>query len=152
MRVTNLILSGILLFSGSVFAADENTAAPNKYQARLDFVTSFAGQPKNSIPYVRNYSFEPLGNNALLMKDSGNNAYLLSLENGCNNLTNAKSINVNYRGSTINTKFDSVRVISRKNNMSEKCQISLIQPIDLKAMQAAEATIRESIKNSKKSG
>lgn len=152
MRVTNLILSGLLLISGSVFAADENSASPNKYQGRLDFVTRFAGEPKNSIPYVRNYSFEPLGNNALLMKESGNNAYLLSLENGCNNLTNAKSINVNYRGSTINTKFDSVRVVSRKNNMSEKCQISLIQPIDLKAMQEAEATIRESIKNSKKSG
>lgn len=151
MRSINLAWIGLLVLSGAVLAADEKTDKPNKYQARLDFISKFAGEPKNSIPYMRNYDFEPLGKNALLLKESTNKAYLLTLDNGCNNLTNSVAISVNYHGSTINAKFDSVRVVSRKNNMSEKCQINQIQPVDVPAMKAAEDAIRESIKNAKKS-
>lgn len=151
MRSINLVWIGMILLSGALAAADEKTEKPNKYQARLDFVSKFAGEPKNSIPYMRNYDFEPLGNNALLLKESTTKAYLLSLDDGCKNLTNSSVIGVNYRGSTINTKFDSVRVTSRRNNMTEKCFINKIQPIDVQAMKAAEDVIRESIKNAKKS-
>jgi hypothetical protein len=151
MRSSNLLWIILVFFSGTVLAADEKTEKQNKYQARLDFVSKFAGEPKNSIPYLRNYDFEPLGNNALLLKESTNKAYLLSLDDGCNNLTKSTAISVNYRGSSINTKFDSVRVTSGRNNMSEKCFINQIQPVDVQAMKAAEDAIRESIKKAKKS-
>ncbi len=147
MRANNLIWIGLLILSGLVSATDGKPVKPDKYQIRLDFITQFAGEPKSSIPYLRNYDFEPLGKNALLLKYSGNKAYLLLLNNGCNSLTSANAISINNHGSTINAKFDSVRVISRNNNIREKCQINQIQEVDVKAMKAEEAAIRESNKN-----
>ncbi len=137
------------LLAGTSSALDESTKKLDKYAQRLVFVNQFVGEPKSSVPFSGSHDFEPLGDDALLLWESPNRAYLLNVEDFCRNLTWAHAIQVDHQGSSISAKFDSIKVLSNDNSFNDKCRILEIKRVDVKAMKAAEKTKREAEKAAK---
>jgi hypothetical protein len=139
----------ISLLAGTSSAFDESAQKQDKYAERKAFVSQFVGEAKSSVPFSRSHDFEPLGDDALLLWESPGRAYLLKLENFCQNLTWANAIQIDHQGSSISAKFDSIKVLSNNNSFNNKCRILEIRPVDVKAMKAAEKTKREADKAAK---
>lgn len=137
------------LLAGTSSALETSAQKGGKYAQRKAFVTEFAGAAKSSVPFSRSYDFEPLGDDALLLWETSNRAYLLGVDNFCRNLTWAHAIQIDNKGSSINAKFDSIKVLSRDNSFNDKCRILEIRPVDVKAMKAAEKAKREAEKVTK---
>ncbi len=137
------------LLAGTSNALETSAAKADKYAQRKAFVSQFAGVEKSSVPFTRSYDFEPLGDDALLLWESSSRAYLLGVDNFCRNLTWAHAIQIDNKGSSINAKFDSIKVLSSDNRFNDKCRILDIRPVDVKAMKAAEKAKREAEKAAK---
>ena len=149
MRVSALAaLSAVSALS----VAETPAAAQDKYAQRKAFVSQFAGETKSSMPFFRSYDFEPLGDDALLLWESPGRAYLLDIEDFCPDLPSAQAIAINNKGSTVNARFDSITVLTRGQQATDRCRILEIRPVDVKAMKAAEKAERELDKNAKTGG
>ncbi|MFY8061264.1 MAG: DUF6491 family protein [Arenimonas sp.] len=135
-----LLVAGIATTAG---AQDRKTERLTKMEQRLEFVTRFASEPKSSVPFARSYDFEPLGRHTLLLYESMNRAYLVEIEDFCPDLPTAMAIGVENKTSTLNAKFDALRIGGRS------CQILQIRPVDVKAMKAAQKAEREAAKAAK---
>ncbi len=131
------------LMAGTSIALEKPVQKVDKYAQRKAFVSEFVGEAKNSVPFTRSYDFEPLGDDALLLWEASNRAYLLDVDQFCRNLTWAHAIQIDNKGSSINAKFDSIKVLSNNNSFNDKCRILEIRPVDVKAMKAAEKAKRE---------
>jgi Family of unknown function (DUF6491) len=137
------------LLAGTSNALETSVQKADKYAQRKAFVSQFAGVEKSSVPFSRSHDFEPLGDDALLLWESPSRAYLLKVENFCQNLTWAHAIQVDNKGSSLNAKFDSIKVLSRGSTFNEKCRILEIRSIDVKAMKVAEKAKYEAEKDAK---
>jgi hypothetical protein len=135
-----LLVAAIATTAG---AQDRKTERLTKMEQRLEFVTRFASEPKSSVPFARSYDFEPLGRHTLLLYESMNRAYLVEIEDFCPDLPTAMAIGVENKTSTLNAKFDALRIGGRS------CRILQIRPVDVKAMKAAQKAEREAAKAAK---
>ena len=146
MKLTNPACMCIALCAFTQPVLADKAAKTDRYEQRRVFVSQFAGEPRSSVSFMRNYDFEPLGQHSLLLYESINRAYLLEIEDFCPELTSALAIGINNKTSTLSAKFDSVHVRGRQ------CRILEIRPVDVKAMKAAQKQGREAEKAAKKSG
>ncbi|MEY2865977.1 MAG: hypothetical protein RIQ43_3 [Pseudomonadota bacterium] len=135
-----LLVAAIATTAG---AQDRKTERLTKMEQRLEFVTRFASEPKSSVPFARSYDFEPLGRHTLLLYESMNRAYLVEIEDFCPDLPTAMAIGVENKTSTLNAKFDALRIGGRS------CRIQQIRPVDVKAMKTAQKAEREAAKAAK---
>lgn len=136
------------LMAGASSAQEQAALKVDKYAQRKAFVTEFAGESKSTVPFSGSHDFEPLGDDALLLWESPNRAYLLHVDGFCRNLTWAHAIQVDHQGSSISAKFDSIKVLSN-NSFDDKCRILEIKRVDVKALKAAEKTKRAAEKSAK---
>lgn len=124
-------------------AAGMAVAKNDGYEERRAFITQFAGEAKNSVSFSRSYDFEALGTDALLLWESANRAYLVTLEDYCPDLPSERVIIVNNKGARLTAKFDTITVVSRGESYNDSCRILEIRPVDVKTMRAAEKAGRE---------
>lgn len=136
-----LLLTAALATSAK--AQDRKSERMSKMEQRQEFVTRFAGEPKSSVPFTRSYDFEPLGRHTLLLYESMSRAYRIEIEDFCPDLPTAMAIGVENKTSTLNAKFDALRIGGRS------CRILEIRPVDVKAMKAAQKAEREAAKAAK---
>lgn len=136
-----LLLTAALATSAE--AQDRKSERMSKMEQRQEFVTRFAGEPKSSVPFTRSYDFEPLGRHTLLLYESMSRAYRIEIEDFCPDLPTAMAIGVENKTSTLNAKFDALRIGGRS------CRILEIRPVDVKAMKAAQKAEREAAKAAK---
>ena len=103
-----LLLTAALATSAE--AQDRKSERMSKMEQRQEFVTRFAGEPKSSVPFTRSYDFEPLGRHTLLLYESMSRAYRIEIEDFCPDLPTAMAIGVENKTSTLNAKFDALRI------------------------------------------
>lgn len=92
----------------------ENYIAENKLEA-VDKINAFRYQGWRSLDF-----------RFLIVNTSATKQYLIQLNAYCQELRNANAIVINNQGSTLRTKFDSIRVASFPR---AKCLIKTIYPI-----------------------
>lgn len=131
------------LLATTAGAQDRKPERLSKMEQRREFVTRFAADPKSSVPFMRSYDFEPLGRHTVLLYESMNRAYLLEIEDFCPDLPTAMTIGVDNKTSTLNAKFDALRIGGRS------CRILEIRPVDVRAMKTARKAEREAAKAAK---
>ena len=92
----------------------------------------YAGEPVRGFTSFRLQSWQPLSRNRLVLWAGVNEAYLVTIWDGCPDLQFANAIHVSSTGSQITT-FDHVNV------GRDHCPISEIRPIDVRQMKADRA-------------
>jgi len=103
-------------------------------QATLDRYMDFAGQPVESFSYLGRFdSWRSLGRDKLVIWTSLNNAYLLTVQQPCQDLEFANRIGLTSTTGTVSRGFDAVRV-----GRHERCTITEIRPVNYKDLRAAE--------------
>lgn len=92
----------------------------------LDRYEPYVGEPIHGFTSFRTHSWQPVSRNQLILWNSINEAYLLTLSNNCPELMFTNSIRVTSTASSIST-LDQVIV------RGDRCMIHTIQPIDVRA-------------------
>lgn len=95
----------------------------------------YAGDPVRGFTSFRLQSWQPLSRTRLVLWNGVNEAYLVTVWDGCTDLQFAQSIHVSSTGSQITT-FDHVNV------GRDRCPISEIRPVDVRQMKADRAADR----------
>jgi Family of unknown function (DUF6491) len=134
MRPTLFLLPATLVVATLVTGCASNGGIPkhDPKEHLRDRYTSYAGPPINSFSWLGRYdSWEPIGNNQLVVYTTPFDAYLLTVNPPCTDLPWANSIGLTSTGSTVSTGFDSVKV-----GRSIPCQISQIRKVDVSKMKA----------------
>ncbi|MSQ92217.1 MAG: hypothetical protein EXR87_04690 [Gammaproteobacteria bacterium] len=96
----------------------------------------YAGEPIRGFTSFRLQSWRPLSRNRLVLWAGVNEAYLVTIWDGCPDLQFANAIKVNATGNQITT-FDRVEV------GRDRCPISEIRPINIRQMKADRAADKE---------
>jgi hypothetical protein len=127
MKLRNVLL----LLSVAVLSACAAQGPRERDEQMLERYLEFAGPPVESFSYLgRVNGWNALGDDQLVIFTSVNDAYLLSLASPCRDLQFAKNIRINATGSTVHSRFDTVRV-------DQTCQITQIRPVDYGAVREA---------------
>lgn len=90
-----------------------------------------AGDAVGSFWFPRLQSWEPLGEQYVLIRTGPRDMYLLTLEQPCNELPWASSIGLSSSTNRVHAKFDAVLV------RDQRCRILQIQPVDRDALKQA---------------
>jgi hypothetical protein len=94
----------------------------------------YAGEPVDSFSYLGRFDgWRSLGRDRVVVWTGVNDAYLLTVQQPCQDLQFAQRIGVTSTGSTVSRGFDSVKV---GNNQT--CRITEIRPVNYKDLKAAE--------------
>lgn len=152
MPILPVLLWAVLAAASGTSAVETSAVAPDKYEQRKVFVTQFAGEAKNSVSFSRSYDFEALGDDTLLLWESTNRAYLVTLEDYCPDLPSERVIIVNNKGARLTAKFDTITVVSKGESYNDSCRILQIRQVDVQAMKAAEKAGHDLGNGAKKSG
>ena len=131
MKKFILVILAALL--ASACASGLRRDASDEKLAYLDY----AGEPVRGFTSFHLQSWQPLSRNQLVLWAGVNEAYLVTIWNGCRDLQFAEAIHVSSTGSQI-TRFDHVNV------GRDRCQITEIRPIDVRQMKADRAADKES--------
>ncbi len=101
-------------------------------QQLLARYSSYAGEPVSEIrSYTRFNSWSPIDNQHVLIETNVNEAYLLTVDPTCFDLSFATRLGVvSHYSHTISSGFDSLRV------GRETCRITEIRPVNYKQMRA----------------
>jgi hypothetical protein len=93
-----------------------------------------AGEPVDSFSYLGRFdSWRSLGRDKVVVWTGVNTAYLLTVQEPCQDLQFANRIGLTSTGSTVSRGFDSVRV-----GNDQTCRITEIRPVNYKDLKAAE--------------
>jgi hypothetical protein len=130
MKQLVMLVLTALLVAGCASGLRRN--AGEEAVAYLDY----AGEPVRGFTSFRLQSWQPLSRNRLVLWAGVNEAYLVTIWDGCPDLQFANAIHVNSTGSQITT-FDRVDV------GRDRCPISEIRPIDIRQMKADRAADKE---------
>jgi hypothetical protein len=99
-------------------------------QVRARFA-AYAGEPIDRMTWMgQYYSWEPIGENQLVVFTTPSDAYLLQVSGPCTDLKFVTSIGLTSTGSTVYSRLDSVKV------RHWRCPIAEIRKIDYKRMRA----------------
>ena len=96
----------------------------------------YAGDPIKGFTSFRLQSWQPLSRNQLVLWAGVNEAYLVTIWDGCQDLQFAEAIHVSSTGNQIST-FEHVNV------GRDRCQISEIRPVNVRQMKADRAADKE---------
>jgi hypothetical protein len=99
-------------------------------QVRARFA-AYAGEPIDRMTWMgQYYSWEPVGENQLVVFTTPSDAYLLKVSGPCTDLKFVTSIGLTYTGSAVYSRLDSVKV------RHWRCPIAEIRRVDYKRMRA----------------
>jgi hypothetical protein len=99
-------------------------------QVRARFA-AYAGEPIDRMTWMgQYYSWEPVGENQLVVFTTPSDAYLLKVSGPCTDLKFVTSIGLTSTGSTVYSRLDSVKV------RHWRCPIAEIRKVDYKRMRA----------------
>ena len=99
-------------------------------QVRARFA-AYAGEPIDRMSWMgQYYSWEPIGENQLVVFTTPSDAYLLKVSGPCTDLKFVTSIGLTSTGSTVYSRLDSVKV------RHWRCPIAEIRRVDYKRMRA----------------
>lgn len=110
---------------------------PQKPDQHLLDYQAAAGKSVPSFRYFTLWSWEPLDRNHLAVYTRSDEAYLLELDGGCQNLEFANAIGLTARMHEVTARFDKVLA------GEFPCTIMQIQPIDVKQLRAEEKAQRQ---------
>ncbi|KGM57594.1 hypothetical protein N799_05940 [Lysobacter arseniciresistens ZS79] len=103
-----------------------------------------AGAPVNKFSYFGTlHSWEPIGDDALVVWTRPSDAYLLRLASACPRLDVARSISLSDQTGAVFAGLDNVVVLDQSTSIP--CRIETIQPLDVKAIRQAEDVARASL-------
>ena len=129
MHIFTSIVS-LSLIAGVALADTPKTEADN-----LARVEKYAGAPVENFTMWSMYKWQGLGPDKLAVWTRINEAYLLTVEQPCTHLQEAKGVIVTSQMShQVNRRLDYVKF------GSQRCQITQIRPIDYKAMTKSDGS------------
>jgi hypothetical protein len=92
---------------------------------------AYAGEPIDRMTWMgQYYSWEPIGENQLVVFTTPSDAYLLKVSGPCTDLKFVSSIGLTSTGSAVYSRLDSVKV------RHWRCPIAEIRKVDYKRMRA----------------
>jgi hypothetical protein len=113
-------------------------AQPEKPSQRLLDYQAAAGEPVNSFRYFSLWSWEALDRTHLAIYTRGNQAYLLTVDGGCQNLAWVNTIAITSHTNEVSARFDKVLT-----GRFVPCLILEIRPVDLGKLKAEERLQKE---------
>ncbi len=96
----------------------------------------YIGAPIRGFTAFRQQSWQPVSRTQLILWTSINDAYLLTVTNGCPDMMFTDAISVTSTASEIST-FEFVHV------RGDRCPITQIQPIDIRQMRADQKELKD---------
>ena len=106
-----------------------------------------AGEPVNKFSYFGTlHSWEPIGDDALVVWTRPSDGYLLRLTNDCPRLDVARSISLSDQTGAVFAGLDNVVVLDQTPAIP--CRIETIQPLDIEAVRQAEDQARAALQAS----
>lgn len=138
----------LVLLAASVLVACVGQGAREHEAEAYDLYRDFAGPPVDEFTYLGNYdSWRSLGKNVLAVQTSLSDAYLITVQGPCHDLSFASTIALTSTGHTVHRDLDSVRV------GREVCTIRQIRPVNYTALQKArrEDAARERVRSEHRS-
>jgi hypothetical protein len=100
-----------------------------------------AGDAKNQVIFSHLRGWRSIDEEHLVLEASGNRFYLVTLFGRCMDLDFEHTIGVKNQGNVLSAGFDSI-VVRNSFTHSLPCRIKTLQPIDRKALRAAEKAAR----------
>ena len=141
----NLLLSAVVMLC---LAACASIGAKLSDNERLEIYRSHAGEPVRSFTDLGNlHSWTALGESALAVWVTPNQAYLLELDRRCENLNFAQTVGFTGTAGTVLAGLDNV-VVRGSDRPNFPCGINQIRPLDVKALKTAEQNARDSARKS----
>ncbi len=108
-----------------------------KAEQRLDRYQPYLGEPVKSFTALQKDSWQPISRTQLVLWTTINNAYLITVQDTCQQLPFTETVGVTSTTSQITT-LDAVLV------RGDRCNITQIQPIDVKRMKADQKALKAS--------
>lgn len=114
---------------------------------RFALYQTHAGEPVSSFRLTRNFSWTPLGDQALAVWTGVNQGHLLEMRSRCSGLGFASNITITNSMGQVSARFDSV--IPRtgagpsQQTQTQQCRIWSIRPLDTAALNDAKRELRE---------
>lgn len=126
-----------LIVTATIILACSACANTRSARARIDY-SKLAGEPVPSLYYTRLIGWHAVDSkrpiaDQLVVQTTTKRAYLLSLYGPCQDLDFALAIGLTHFAHRVSAGFDQV-IVSKHS----RCRIKTIQPIDVKAMRAAQ--------------
>lgn len=136
MSSVRSMLAATLAF---LLAACSSVPYPQRISERQVAYAAAAGAPVLSFHFFTLYSWEPLGDSALAVYTRPNEAWLLDVGGGCQELEFTSSIGLTSSLNQVMVRFD--KVLTGRQNFP--CTITQIRPVDLKRLKAVQQQQRE---------
>ena len=132
-RGIRAIGAAMLIAGALLLQACATTEGPKERMAdRLAFVERFTGPPVDSFHFWDMKRFEVLGEHALMVWTTIDDAYLITVERPCNGLVFARGVGLSSTQRRVHQRFDTV------NFDNQRCDIAGIRPVDGDALRDAQ--------------
>ncbi|AUZ56505.1 hypothetical protein B1L07_07385 [Stenotrophomonas acidaminiphila] len=145
------MLGALMAVAGIAALAGHATAGEMKSSERLESYRAHAGEPVESFRYFGSFNgWAELGDSALAVWTKPTEAWLLTLDSPCRDLSKALAISISNNTGHVGMRFghvaagsDQVSVEGSGTSMAIPCRIQSIQPLDLRALNASRRKLRE---------
>ncbi len=145
------MLGALMVAAGVAALAGNATASEARSLERLDTYRAHAGEPVESFRYFGAFNgWAELGDSALAVWTKPTEAWLLTLDSPCRDLSKALAIGISNNTGQAGTRFgqvsagnDQISIQGSGTSMSIPCRIQTIQPLDLRALHASKRDLRE---------
>ena len=127
-----------LMMAVALMALAACATQPEKPSQRLLDYQAASGAQVNSFHYFSLWSWEALDRTHLAVYTRGNEAYLLTLDGGCQNLEFVTAIGLTSRMHEVTSRFDKVLT-----GQMVPCTIMEIRPVDVNKLKAEEKLQKE---------
>jgi hypothetical protein len=136
MEVDAMSMIRVLLATtlAALLAACASAPYAQRISERQAAYAAAAGAPVRQFRFFTLYSWEPLSDNQLAVYTRPNEAWLLDLGGGCQDLAFVDSIGLTSNINQVMVGFD--KVLTGRRNFP--CTISQIRPVDVKSLKAAQ--------------
>jgi hypothetical protein len=135
--ITSRLLIGCALVA--LLAACSNVPYTQRMQQRQAAYAAAAGAPVRSFRYFTLYSWEPLSNTQLAVYTRPNQAWLLDVESGCQNLSFTNGIGLTSSVNEVSARFD--KVFTGRGYIP--CRIMQIRSVDLAKLKVEQEAQRK---------
>jgi len=141
MSIIRLVVAATLAGALAACASSGPTYSQRMQQRQAAYAAA-AGAPVSSFQYFTLYSWEPLSDTELAVYTHPNKAWLVDVQDNCQNLTFTHSIGLTSSGSQVSVHFDKALT----GRIYIPCMIMQIRPVDvarLKVEQQAQRKIEQ---------
>jgi hypothetical protein len=122
-----------------VLAACSSVPYAQRQQQREAAYAAAAGAPVPSFRFFNLWSWEPLGDSALVVYTRPSQAWLLDLDGSCQNLEFTQAIGLTSNTGEVSARFDKVLTGRRY----PPCTIMRIRPVNVKQLRVAQEAQRK---------